>query len=98
MYEGQTQEIIIQAVDPDGDSLSYALDTTGLPAGVILTDSIISWTPDFDQAGVDTIIYRVIEHPSLAYVADTFQVTVLDVAVAGIYTEITNTVGLGTSG
>ena len=95
MYEGQTQEIVIQAVDPDGDSLSYALDTlAGLPAGVILTDSIISWTPGFDQAGVDTIIYRVIEHPSLAYVADTFQVTVLDVAVAGIYTEITNTVGL----
>ena len=60
MYEGQTQQITIKAVDADGDSLSYSLDMS--PAGMTLTDSVISRTPAFDQAGVDTVIYFVIEH------------------------------------
>jgi len=96
MYEGQTQNITIKAVDPDGDSLSYSLEQA--PAGFTLTDSILSWTPGFDQAGVDTVIYHVIEHPSLAYVADTFVVTVLDVGIAGLFAERTQTTALGDLG
>ena len=96
IYEGQLLQITIKATDADHDSLSYSLFLS--PTGMTLPDSVISWTPTFSQAGKDTVICRVTEHPSLLFVADTFEITVLDVGAEDAYTEVTSTVGLGDAG
>ena len=95
-FEQQSISLTIFATDADGDSLTYSLFQA--PAGMTITGNVIAWMPNFNQSGVDTVIYRVTEHPSLSFVADTFVVTVLDVGSAGTYVDETDLVGLGDLG
>lgn len=49
--EGQLLEFTVNASDPDGDNLIYAVEN--LPAGATFnpTTHVFSWTPNFNQAG-----------------------------------------------
>ena len=49
--EGESLTVAINAVDPDGDAVTYG--ASSLPAGASFTASsgIFIWTPGFDQAG-----------------------------------------------
>jgi len=55
--EIETLELVLAATDPDGDDLDYSLDP--LPATAVLTDSLLSWTPGYDQAGSYPLTARV---------------------------------------
>ena len=96
VVEGQTLQLTIHATDADGDSLSYHLFSN--PSGASISDSTITFTPSYVQAGVDTIIYSVREHPSLLSVRDTFQVFILDAGVIGSYTDRSAASGLADPG
>lgn len=96
MFEGQLVTLTVRATDADHDSLSYSLFKA--PAGMTITDSVISWMPTFSQSGIDTVIVRVIEHPSLLFMADTFIITVIDVGTAETYVEVADSVGLDDGG
>jgi len=95
-FEGEAIQIIIKAIDPDGDSIFYVLDRA--PAGATLTDSIFNWTPLYYQVGIDSIFYSVKDYPSLNTVSDTFQVMILEVGAAGSFTDETGTLALGDIG
>lgn len=88
--------VTIRAYDPDGDSISYHLDR--YPPNTTIVDSVITFTPSYVQAGIDTIIYSVREHPSLLSVSDTFQVLILDAGVIGSYTDRSAASGLADPG
>jgi len=49
--EGQTLSFMINAADPDGDTLKYS--TGGLPDGAVFDSAsrTFTWTPDYDQSG-----------------------------------------------
>ncbi|GCL37155.1 hypothetical protein SR1949_22620 [Sphaerospermopsis reniformis] len=50
----------LQAVDPDGDSLGYSLDTTSQALGMTLdTQGRLSWTPNNSQLGDHAVILTV---------------------------------------
>ncbi|MEA2062556.1 MAG: FG-GAP-like repeat-containing protein, partial [Gemmatimonadota bacterium] len=98
MFEYQEMRIIISAYDPDGDSIYYVMDSSQAPTGAVLTDSIITWTPNFAQVGLNTIIYSVKDVPAGATVTDTFTVTVLDDEGLDSYSEVAAVVGLDDAG
>ncbi|MBW7997474.1 MAG: hypothetical protein FVQ81_13045 [Candidatus Glassbacteria bacterium] len=92
-----TYEYDLNATDADGDSLSYSIFLG--PAGMTVNDTgLITWTPNYTQAGSYTAIVRVTEHPSLLFVADTFQIIVLDAGVGGTFTEVGADRGLDNNG
>ena len=95
-FEGSDIEIIIQAHDPDGDSIYIRIDRA--PVGVTVDSMSILWTPSYLQVGVDTIFYSVVSYPVTQSARDTIQITVLDAGVADSYTNITSETGLGESG
>lgn len=56
--EGSGLTILLQADDPDSDSLSF--EAKNLPFGAVLEKDLFAWTPDYDQAGVyENITFRV---------------------------------------
>ncbi|NNU43756.1 putative Ig domain-containing protein [Ramlibacter montanisoli] len=52
LLEGQLLHIAVDAVDPDGDTLSLSMDK--LPAGAVFDPigRVFEWVPRFDQAGI----------------------------------------------
>ncbi|HPA16325.1 MAG TPA: putative Ig domain-containing protein [Verrucomicrobiae bacterium] len=50
----------ILASDPDGDPLSYILESA--PAGMIVSSALISWTPTDDDLGSHEIILHVLDN------------------------------------
>ncbi|NLY74548.1 MAG: tandem-95 repeat protein [Firmicutes bacterium] len=57
--EGQILEFTINAIDPDGDLLTYSV--TGLPEGAGFDPAarLFSWTPDYGQAGTYMVTFQV---------------------------------------
>ncbi|MBN2287809.1 MAG: VCBS repeat-containing protein, partial [Candidatus Glassbacteria bacterium] len=96
IFEGDQLQIIIKAYDPDGDSIYYVLDQA--PTGTVLTDSIITWTSTFLHVGRDTIIYSVRDFPWHTATWDTVLITVLDVGLAGTFTDVSSQRGLDDPG
>jgi enediyne biosynthesis protein E4 len=90
-------DFFLNATDADGDSLSYSIFLG--PAGMTVNDTgYVLWTPNYTQAGNHTTIVRVTEHPSLAFVADTFNITVLDAGAGGSFTDVSAARGLDNTG
>jgi len=78
VYEHSSVSIILQATDPDADSIAYSV--TGAPAGAsIVNGNNFIWTPTGHQSGVYPIVFHATDNGSpvlSSSVIDT--VTVLD--------------------
>ncbi|MCE5271647.1 FG-GAP-like repeat-containing protein [bacterium] len=96
VIEGQTLTVTIHATDADHDSLSYHI--LHAPANTTIHDSVITYSPNYYQAGTDSIVYAVREHPSLYQVQDTFRVFTLDAGITGSYTDVSAAAGLADPG
>ena len=57
LAEGDSLKFVLRAEDEDGDELTFFAED--LPQGASLTDSLFSWIPGFDQAGIYEILFRV---------------------------------------
>ena len=57
--ENQTLKIILSAVDPDGDIITYSVDR--LPEGAALEENVFTWTPGFDTVKKEDFIDRVVD-------------------------------------
>ncbi|MCG8317644.1 MAG: putative Ig domain-containing protein, partial [Pseudomonadales bacterium] len=55
--ENQLYTYVIDAIDPDGDELTYTLNNS--PQGMILQDNTLSWTPTYEQAGTYDVVISV---------------------------------------
>ncbi len=55
--ENSLLSFTIDAVDLDGDSLTFTVE--GLPSGAIFTEQTFNWTPSFDQAGTYEVTFIV---------------------------------------
>ncbi len=85
----------LNASDSDGDSLSYSIFLG--PAGMAVNDTgYVTWTPNYTQAGSYTCIVRVSD--SLSFVADTFNITVLDAGTGGTFNDVSAARGLDNTG
>ena len=86
VHENETLEFIINATDPDNETLTYAV--TGLPYGADF-DNItgsFTWTPTYGQSGKYTIEFRASD---LLYTAfDTVTVNVENVNRAPLFNSI----------
>ena len=49
LYENQRFSLVMEGSDPDGSALAYGME--GAPAGMVIDQNVVSWTPTFDQAG-----------------------------------------------
>jgi len=96
VIEGNTLTVTIHATDADHDSLSYHL--IHAPTNTTIHDSVITYRPNYYQAGTDSIIYSVREHPSLLEVQDTFKVYTLDAGITGSFTDASTSSGLAGPG
>jgi hypothetical protein len=47
----------INAIDPDGDALTYTLDNA--PTGMEINNGVLVWTPTTDQFGSNSVVVRV---------------------------------------
>jgi PKD repeat protein len=58
-YEGKSMTLPVHAADPDGDVLSYT--ATNLPPFAVFNaaNHTFTWTPEYVQAGVYTVTFRV---------------------------------------
>ena len=58
--EGTPLQFTVAAADPDGDTLTYNV-ISGLPTGAQFNTMTgqFNWTPDYDQAGDYTVVFRV---------------------------------------
>ncbi|MBD3258721.1 DUF4397 domain-containing protein [candidate division GN15 bacterium] len=87
--EGQLLAFGVSATDPDEDALT--LNTSTLPAGATFTDNgdgtgDFSWTPDFTQADLYTVIFTATDGDLST--ADTVTITVNNVNRAPELTEV----------
>lgn len=57
--ENQTLKIILSAVDPDGDNVTYSVDK--LPEGATLEGNVFTWIPSFDTVKKEDLIDRVVD-------------------------------------
>ncbi len=81
IVEGQNLTFTLSATDPDLDNISYS--SPDLPTGATLnsTTGVFDWTPDYTQAGVDTVTFVATDDGS-PVLADT-ELTVLTVNEVG---------------
>lgn len=82
--EGSELRITLSAVDEDGDGLVYGV--LGKPAGSELVDSVFTWTPTHEQAGVYPVTFTVADNgsPSLSD-SVSVSITVRDVNRAPVF-------------
>lgn len=86
--EGQTLNITLVGADLDTDNtLTYS--ATGLPAGATLnaTTGAFSWTPDYNQSGSYTIVFKVADNKG-ASVTVTAAITVTNVNRPPVFTTV----------
>jgi hypothetical protein len=76
----------VQATDPDGDDLTFAID--GLPAGATFTNQLFSWTPPIDSAGIYPLAITVSDGQESAIGAIT--ITVSNINRSPVITAIPN--------
>ena len=57
LAEGSSLRIELDAIDADGDDLSYAV--SGQPAGSSLSGSTFAWAPTYEQAGAYEVTFTV---------------------------------------
>lgn len=72
--EKETLELVLEAADPDGDELIYSI--VPLPTAAVLTDSLLIWTPGYDQAGIHLLTAGVTDGIDTA--STSFRVIVTD--------------------
>ena len=74
--EADTLKFTVSAVDPDGGDVT--INTVSLPTGAQLdeTTGAFSWTPTYEQAGVESLIVSATDQESV--VLDTVSITVLN--------------------
>ncbi|NQT35561.1 T9SS type A sorting domain-containing protein, partial [bacterium] len=92
LNEGGALNLLLEAVDPDGDSLFF--EAENLPEGSTIQDDMFIWMPSYDQAGVYVdIVFRVWDNgePRLSD-EDTISITVYDVNRPPVLTDIGNLV------
>ncbi len=77
MNEGETRTITIMASDPDGDSITYSLNSA--PSYASLSGNIITLSPDYNDSGSTYI--RVYANANHLIDSDRFDVTVNNVIV-----------------
>ncbi len=59
VYENQTLEFEVNAIDPEGDDFEISVEN--MPAGATFENQIFNWTPGFDQSGVYNVIFIAID-------------------------------------
>ena len=79
----------VTVIDADGDSVVTTLITS--PQGMIITNNVISWTPDFDQAGSYAVVITAADGD--VTVQQAFSITVINTNRAPIITSAAMTVG-----
>jgi subtilase family serine protease len=57
VVEGQPLSITVTATDPDGDPLIYTVG--GFSPGMEFMGQTLTWTPNYSQAGVYTVLFQV---------------------------------------
>ncbi len=55
--EWDTLTVVLSAVDPDGDALTYTVGE-GAP-GAVVRDSVLTWVPDYGQVGSRSVVVTV---------------------------------------
>ncbi|PTY01377.1 hypothetical protein DB346_13195, partial [Verrucomicrobia bacterium LW23] len=56
---GQSYTTVLRATDPDGDALSFALETAPDGLAINVSTGALSWTPTLEQTGNHTVTARV---------------------------------------
>ena len=85
--EGETLSFSASASDPEGDSVSItALDS---PTGFSVTGNTLTWTPDFNQAGIHTISV-IAEDSRGGRDVESIRITVENVNLPPVFEEIAN--------
>ena len=89
VFEGQTLTVITYAIDPDEDFILYSL--TQKPEGMTINpvNGVITWTPNYEQAGTYQIIVRATDVHG-AYDEESFNVTVYNTNRAPVLSPIGN--------
>lgn len=67
---GDDLDVELSATDPDGDTLTYAIESA--PAGAVLTGATVTWTPAMEDVG---------SHPFLVSVTDSGEPPLTDQAL-----------------
>lgn len=84
---GQEYQYSVQAIDPDGDALSYQLASA--PTGMVISaDGVITWTPTTAQLGLQTATVRV-EDGRGGFAEQTFTLEVLEGGLLALNLAIT---------
>ncbi|MBI2143801.1 S8 family serine peptidase [Candidatus Woesearchaeota archaeon] len=86
--EGQQLLFTAYAFDIDGNPLVF--NATNLPAGAWYsnTSNIFDWTPDFEQAGIYTVTFKVSD--GFAFDYETINITVANVNRAPVFETVGN--------
>ena len=87
---GQPYSYDVEAIDPDGDPLTYSLDTAPSGMGINAVSGQITWTPAGDQQGDHAVTVRA-QDPSALFDSQSFTVAVAaasDFPVASIDTPL----------
>ncbi len=57
--ENSNLNFAVNAIDPEGDGLTYSISASDLPGGHTFVGSTFDWTPTFDDEGVYSVTFSV---------------------------------------
>ncbi len=76
--QGQPYDDIVIASDPDGDALTYALDSGPIGMSIAATSGRLSWLPTNSQVGANNVVVRATDTGGL-YATQSFTINVANV-------------------